>query len=1605
MSPLVSLVITTHNREQFLADAIASVLQQTYPNFELLVWDDGSTDRSVAVAQAYAQQDRRVRVVAAAHRGRVAALSRAIAHTRGTYLGWVDSDDWLAPTALQETVRVLNTRPTVGMVYTDYINIDEQGRAIGYGQRCATPYSKERLLVEFMTFHFRLMRRSIYYQVGGIDHSLDFVEDYDLCLKLSEVTLIDRVRQPLYHYRIHANSASHQLNLEQTLRTHTILKQALKRRGMANSHAIDLELSTSRFTLRQRQLTTAGVRSRVGGAIARRAACSSNFRTIHFAPLLATIPIIGAVHAGSAQAQSIAPATDGTNTIVTPAGNRLDITGGTPSSNGANLFHSFERFGLTQGQIANFLAHPQLQNILGRVVGNTPSIIDGLIQITGGTPNLYLLNPAGIVFGANANLNVPAAFTATTANGIGFGCGVWGSGCSEWFSASGSNNYAALNGVPGGFAFTTSQPGAIVNAGNLAVGQGQAIALIGGTVINTGTLTAPGGQILISAVPGESLVRLSQPGNLLSLEIQAIGSGSFSLPTPHSPLPAPSLPQLLTGGNLTNATGLTVNPDGTVRLTSGITVPTTPGTAIVSGQLSLTPSSPSPSPLAPPPAIAILGDRVGILGATIDASGSNEAGSIYIGGDYQGKGTLPTAKQTLISQDSTITANATQMGNGGRVIVWANQNTDFRGTIAARGGVGGGNGGLVEVSGKETLKFRGEVDVSAANGQAGTLLLDPVNITIVAAGGVNDSEVNTDGQILFGDGGAASFTISQTALEGLVGTANVILQASNNIIFESLADNVLQFNPGTGFIQFEAGGTIAMNTSDTIFTFGRNISFTGGNLALGTINTSASGAGNGGNITLQATGNITTGNLTANALATLPGAPAQGGAINVTSATGTIAVGNISSTVANGFGYGSGNTVTLRTEANGGDISFQTIDTRGVSAFVADARAGGDVVISARGQVRGVGQLATGDTIATSGTDSGSNGTVTITHDGGPANQPFTIATGSITATTGNGTASSINTGSELLSGQTLGFPSSPFTSPGNSVRVTFTNAPPIINAVSPLPPTVPNQPVSVSVAALGLSIADLNADNPLFIRVFSVAPGAVLRINGVTATPGAIVPPDATLEFIPPPEFVGVLSNAFSLTVDDGISISSPRAIALTVNNPSTPVNNTILTNPCVLTTCQIIPPDFRATATPTEVVLDQLPEDRFTQEFAAYLGITETNVASIAEQREVLRQIERETGAKPALIYVSFVPAFLNAASQVKMQAPAIAERADDQLEVLMVTAQGDVTRRRIAGVTRAIVTQFAKMLRLEVADSRRIRTTSYLRSAQQLYRWLIAAIEPELKLRQINNLVFLMDTELRSLPLAALHDGKQFLVERYSVGLMPSLSLTDTRFRDIKEFQLLSLGISEAIQDLSPLPSVPLEVATIAKLWQGQAFLDQKATLATLKSARQAQPYGIVHLATHADFRPGSLDNSFIQLWDDRLRLDQLNQLGWNNPQVQLLVLSACSTALGDREAELGFAGLAVQAGVKSAIASLWAVNDVGTAALITRFYKDLQTAPIKAEALRQAQLAMIRGSVYIQDNQIQGVEPTGLPLPEDNPFRNSPLSHPYFWSAFTMIGNPW
>lgn len=410
-----------------------------------------------------------------------------------------------------------------------------------------------------------------------------------------------------------------------------------------------------------------------------------------------------------------------------------------------------------------------------------------------------------------------------------------------------------------------------------------------------------------------------------------------------------------------------------------------------------------------------------------------------------------------------------------------------------------------------------------------------------------------------------------------------------------------------------------------------------------------------------------------------------------------------------------------------------------------------------------------------------------------------------------------------------------------------------------------------------------------------------------------------------------------------------------------------------------------------------EQLQAFTYAQQLDIKLFGQTTTPCEIAESLDLLF---RQTSKKPALIYTVLL---------------------EEQLELLLVipaaracgknfSKQDSIyyVRKVIPKANRRVVKLLANKLRVQVSNPRKIRTTSYMPFAKQLYEWLIAPLEPELTANQIDTLIFSMDKGLRSFPIAALNNGKQFLIEKYAVGLIPSFSLTDTRYRPIKNARLRAFGVSESTQGQTPLPAVAVELPILRDIWGGDQFINQAATLANFESQNSQEHLSIIHVATHAEFLPGKIDNSYIQFWNEKLKLDRLKELSelaqWTaDPKVELLVLSACRTALGDEQAELGFAGLALQAGVKTAIGSLWYVSDRGSLALMSEFYHQLKTAPLKTEALRQAQLAMLKEQVLIKDGQLQ-LPDRAIPIPEEIASTGlTTLSHPYFWSAFTVIGN--
>jgi filamentous hemagglutinin family protein len=603
----------------------------------------------------------------------------------------------------------------------------------------------------------------------------------------------------------------------------------------------------------------------------------------------------------------------GENSVIAPIDKNNDrIDGG--AKRGANLFHSFREFNVEEGRGVYFANPSGIDNILTRVTGGNASNIFGKLGVLGNA-NLFLINPNGIFFGKNASLDIRGSFFATTSEAIKLGeNGV--------FSATDPQNNQLLNIKPEAL-FNNAlrdRQAEINNEGNLAVGSGQNLTLLGGDITNTGSLSAPAGTI------------------------------------------------------------------------------------------------------------KLLGDRIGILdGANINVSGATGGGTVFIGGAFQGNGTEINALRTYIAPDVKINADALDSGNGGTVIVWADEVTGFYGNITAKGIDAGG---FVEVSGKENLIFRGKVDTSAASGISGTLLLDPTDITIASGSGDSASDgtdtfagnnSNLAGAILSSPlseiEDTAPTTIYESELEELSGYNNILLQATNNIVVEDLADNVLNFAPGSGEIIFTADadgdnvGSFVMGVDliDTLQTNGRNLKISGANLEINKIDTSVSADGNGGKIDLSASGSIKTnalnssannnsgngGSITLNAGDSLKTASidssakgaGDGGAISLSAATNIDTTAGLFIT-SSAFSGNAGN-ITLNAgtdidtgriiadsagEGSGGKISVNAGSKITTSSIVSNANGGGDggeIALDAGGE------LVTG-AIDSSNFGEGSGGSVSM---------------------------------------------------------------------------------------------------------------------------------------------------------------------------------------------------------------------------------------------------------------------------------------------------------------------------------------------------------------------------------------------------------------------------------------------------------------------------------------------------------------------------------------------------------------------------------------------------------------------------------------------------
>jgi CHAT domain-containing protein len=318
-------------------------------------------------------------------------------------------------------------------------------------------------------------------------------------------------------------------------------------------------------------------------------------------------------------------------------------------------------------------------------------------------------------------------------------------------------------------------------------------------------------------------------------------------------------------------------------------------------------------------------------------------------------------------------------------------------------------------------------------------------------------------------------------------------------------------------------------------------------------------------------------------------------------------------------------------------------------------------------------------------------------------------------------------------------------------------------------------------------------------------------------------------------------------------------------------------------------------------------------------------------------------------------------------------------ERLEVILTLPGNKELSRYSTSISQDKVESTVASLRnnlLDVAGSFQVQELS-----QEIYEWLIRPAEAQLSKNGIKTLVFVLDRELQNLPMAVLYDKQQqkYLVEKYAIAITPGLQLVDPKPMQQVQLKALTAGLGEERFGFPPLHNVARELKAIqSEVGRSEELFNQKFTETNLQHELQSHPFSVVHIATHGEFSSDP-EKTFILTWNKLLKVREFDTLLRDthlstSSNIELLVLSACKTALGDNRAALGLAGVAVQAGARSTLSSLWSVDDHSTADLMSEFYQKLNRGVTKAEALQQAQL-----KVFAKNNS------------------------PYFWAPYVLLGN--
>ncbi len=387
-----------------------------------------------------------------------------------------------------------------------------------------------------------------------------------------------------------------------------------------------------------------------------------------------------------------------------------------------------------------------------------------------------------------------------------------------------------------------------------------------------------------------------------------------------------------------------------------------------------------------------------------------------------------------------------------------------------------------------------------------------------------------------------------------------------------------------------------------------------------------------------------------------------------------------------------------------------------------------------------------------------------------------------------------------------------------------------------------------------------------------------------------------------------------------------------------------------------------------------------------------------SIDELRAVLEQVETQRSAPgPAVLQVRF--------TAIPQSQPGT---HDAFLDLTLISAKSSVQARRV-GVNRNSFSGLLKVLYRQLSRQEAMAVDDPASPTRQLHALLVEPLEEILEAQGIETLLIAADQGLQAVPFAALSDGSEYFGNRFAFSLTPSLALTPIAPSESMSQDQLAMGAS-TFDGLAPLPLVPQELERIEASSDADRYLNQAFTPQSLLERSADQRYSRVHVATHADFRPGGPTNSVLHTGVGPMSMAEFADLRRKrrDQPLDLVVLSACRTLLGDADSELGFAGLALQAGARSAIGTLWYVDDVVTSAFFVQFYRLLDQGLSKAQALQRTRQLFASGTIRLEGDSVIGADGQPL-LNELNPSQRrriaAGIDNPFFWAGIELIGSPW